>query len=132
MGDPHQQQEKKPPQLAAARVEHKSLHVEDQSGVDIRTTGINPKPACMLFQIFSLEKNLRTGNGELKNRELICYFPAFTCCCKNFSTLPTYTLAKSTTGRRVSINCIASAIFQLNEHKIASVIMGARCTPAAQ
>src|ERR1017187_6258466 len=52
---------------------------------------------------------------------------------KKFSTLRTYTSAKSATGRFSSINCIASSTLILSIlHKTARAIIGARCTPAAQ
>src|SRR3981081_1601166 len=51
---------------------------------------------------------------------------------RNSSTLRTYTSAKSATGRRVSINSIASSTFHPIEPRIAKAIIGARCTPAAQ
>ncbi len=55
------------------------------------------------------------------------------CSAKKSSTLRTYTSAKSATGRRSSINCLASSTLILSiELSTASAIIGARCTPAAQ
>src|SRR5271168_809337 len=51
---------------------------------------------------------------------------------KNRRTLKTYTSAKSTTGLRVSISTMAASISHSIAHNIARVIIGARCTPAAQ
>src|SRR4029077_6806348 len=51
---------------------------------------------------------------------------------RNRRTLSTYTSAKSTTGLRVSISTMAASISHSIALNTASVIIGARCTPAAQ
>ena len=51
---------------------------------------------------------------------------------RNRRTLSTYTSAKSATGLRVSISAMAASISHSVAHNTASVIIGARCTPAAQ
>ena len=61
-----------------------------------------------------------------------CNLTSAFCNPKYRRTLSTYTSAKSTAGRRVSINTIAASTSHPIAPSTAKVIIGARCTPAAQ